>query len=143
MIHDELLRMPREEVRARLAQCVKIFPKRRIANMMRMTRLDLDNFLNGVPHRKLQGMGPRRLKKLASICRRIETGEFEWNGEPYGKSRVKINPGPKKAPPPVHRIMFQQGAPSISKGSAPSVQTMPSFKDLFGQKGSLLPFVKK
>lgn len=143
MIHDELLRMPREEVRARLAQCVKIFPKRRIARMMKMTRYDLDNFLNNAPARYMQGVGPSRLKKLASICRRIETGELEWNGERDYKSMVKINPAPTKAPPPVHRIMFQHGAPSISKGAAPSVQTMPSFKALFGQKGSLLPFVRK
>ena len=135
--------MPVEEVRARLKQCVKIFPKKRIAQMMKMTRFDLDLFIKSAQPRKIQGIGPRRLKKLAAICRRIETGELEWNGEDKWKSRVKQNPAPKHNPPPVHRIMFQKGAPTISQGQMPKVQTMPSFKELFGQTGSLLPFVKK
>ena len=135
--------MPVEEVRARLKQCVKIFPKNRIAQMMKMTRFDLGLFIKSAQPRKIQGIGPRRLKKLAAICRRIETGELEWNGEPREKSRVKINPAPKHKPATVHRIMFQKGSPTISQGQTPQVQTMPSFKELFGQKGSLLPFVGK
>jgi hypothetical protein len=140
---DAHLTMPREEVRARLNACAKIFPKEAMRKILGINNIDLQNFMKDRPARYRAGIGPARLRKIAKLCLEIETGLWEWNGGKTKNSRVWRNEEPKRRAAPIHRVMFQSGKAVLSQGAAPKVSNMPSFKALFGSKGIPLPFVGK
>jgi hypothetical protein len=135
--------MPREEVRARLNACVKMFPVNSMCKILGINNIDLYNFMRDKPARYMHGIGPARLRKIAKLCLEIETGLWEWNKKSRWQSRVWKNDEPKRKASPVHRVMFQSGKAVIQQAEAPKTSNMPSFKSLFGMKGAPLPFVGK
>jgi hypothetical protein len=140
-------KMSESEVRVRFDAARKVFPMHQIAKLMKMVPHDLRLFLNGKPPRANEKIGPDRLKRLARICLDIETGVIKSDpnitprvgvGRPKGGGHKHTFDNPPDRPPqPVHRVIFDKGAPALLRQQAPEHETMPSFKTLFGprQKG--------
>ena len=131
--------MPREEVRIRLVAANRIVPTKQLARLAKIRPQDLNRFINNVPPRECQGIGPERLKRLARICLDIETGALRYEGERRaGKPGKVITAEPTRSASPVHRVMFDGKTPALLQGATPKNDAMPSFANLFGGKPALL-----
>ena len=130
------LTMPKEEIRTRLVGALKIFPKARIAKLMKVRPHDITLFAQNRGQDSRRKFGVMLLRRLAKICLQIETGELRHNGKMVGRgSKIWVDE-PIRPPLIVHRVMFGKlgATPKMVKGEAPKQETMPSFASLFAGK---------